>query len=59
MRLKNRRGIYISNSRCNALLFEKGNEDLRDCFWFENSEEISSERFKEYTNELYLIEKKT
>ena len=51
MRLKNIRGFYISNSRKNALLFEAP-PDVLDAFWFENSKDISEERFKEYMKEL-------
>ena len=47
MRLKSKRGFYISNSRKNALLFEAP-QDVRDAFWFENSKDISEERMKEY-----------
>lgn len=56
MKLKNKRGYYISNSRINAMLFEKGEENLEDCFWFENPKDISKERYKEY---MYGIKKET
>ena len=51
MRLKYKRGFYISNSRKNALLFEAP-PDIMDAWWFENSKDISEERFKEYMKEL-------
>lgn len=51
MRLKSKRGIYISNSRKNALLFE-AIPDIKDSFWFLNPKEISKERMKEYLKEL-------
>ena len=51
MKLKSKRGFYISNSRKNALLFEAP-PDIRDAWWFENSKDISEERFKEYMKEL-------
>ncbi len=52
MQLKNKRGIYISNSRINAMLFEKGKENLEDAFWFENPEEITENRLNEYLEQL-------
>ena len=55
MRLKSKRGFYISNSRNNATLFQKGEDNLKDCFWFECPKEISKERFKEYMNDLQTI----
>ena len=51
MKLKSKRGFYISNSRKNALLFEAP-PDIRDAFWFENSCDISEERMREYMKEL-------
>lgn len=34
------------------MLFEKGEENLEDCFWFENSKDISKEQFKKYMKEI-------
>lgn len=52
MRLKSKRGFYISNSRDNAMLFQKGEENLEDCFWFENCKDISKEQFEKYMKEI-------
>lgn len=51
MRLKYKRGFYISNSRKNALLFEAP-LDIRDAWWFENPKDISKERFVKYMEEI-------
>ena len=54
MRIKSKRGFYISNSRKNALLFDTI-PDIRDAFWFENSKDISEEQMKEYMNDISAI----
>lgn len=51
MRIANKRGFYISNSRKNALLFEVP-PDIRDSWWFENPKEISKEQFEKYMKEI-------
>ena len=56
MKLRNRRGFYISNSRNNATLFQKGEDNLEDCFWFECPKEISKDRYKEYMNDLQILQ---
>ena len=51
MRLKHRRGLYITNSRLNNLLYCLP-PNILDAFEFQNPKEISDERFKEYMKEV-------
>ncbi len=47
MRIANKRGFYITNSRKHALL-DKFNDDIKDAFQFENPKDLTKEKFKEY-----------
>jgi len=58
MRLANKRGFYISNSRKNALLWNTI-PDIRDAFWFENPKEITENRLKEYIEQIEFYERNT
>ena len=51
MRIKNKRGYYVTMQRDNNILFEKGAK-ITDAFCFENPKEISKERFKKYMKEI-------
>lgn len=51
MRIQFKKGLYIAHSRERWLLDEI-NEDIRDAFCFENTCEISKERYKLYIKEV-------